>query len=187
MKPRSLLAALLFLPATFPVVPALAQTADDTATGPTSTRESTETSLSTESAREPAPPAHAEPSPLPPVSSPAASSWWPTQKTVGASVMILGATSIATGIVMGIITSIKYADLAERGCTNKACPESVLATGDLATAHTFEYAMMGTLLGGVGAVGAGIFIHAAASSPYTSRIVVRPYVGFNQLGIAGSF
>jgi hypothetical protein len=101
--------------------------------------------------------------------------------------MILGATSIATGIVMGVITSIKYSDLSERGCTNRACPESVLATGDLASAQTFEYAMMGTLLGGVGAVGAGIFIHAAAASPHASRIVVRPYVGFNQLGIAGSF
>jgi len=47
--------------------------------------------------------------------------------------------------------------------------------------------MVGTLLGGVLAVGAGIVIHATAAGQHTSRGVVRPYVGLNQLGIAGSF
>jgi hypothetical protein len=187
MKPRSLLAAFLLLSSTYPVASAWAQTADEQAAGQASTKESAEASLSTEDAREPAPQVRSEPLSLPPETSPAAGSSWPDQKAIGASVMILGGASIATGFVMGIITSIKYNDLAERGCTTKACPESVLATGDLSTARTFEYAMMGTLLGGVGALGAGIFIHAAAASPLASNVVVRPYVGLNQLGIAGSF
>lgn len=142
-----------------------------------------------EEAREPEAPltSDSEPLPLPFVNSRAESFWWPAQKTIGASLMVLGAASLATGMAMGIIAGVKYKNLSERGCTNKQCPESVLATGDLANAQKFEYAMMGTLLGGVGAVGAGLFIHAAATMPITSRVVVRPYVGFNQVVIAGSF
>lgn len=187
MKPRSLLAAFLLLSSTYRVAPALAQTNDDNAAGYASRTESTQVSQSTKEAREPAPPVRSEPVTLPSASSHGASSWWPSQKAVGASVMILGATCIATGIVMGVITSIKYNDLSERGCTSRACPESVLAAGDLASAQKFEYAMMGTLLGGVGAVGAGIFINVLADIQITSRVVVRPYVGLNQLVIAGSF
>jgi hypothetical protein len=171
MKARPLLAAIL-LSSTYLTAPAAAQTADDQAA---------------EAVREPVPAEHSEPAPLPPVSSSATSDGWPNQKTVGASVMILGAASIATGLVMGILASVKYNDLAERGCIHQQCPPEVVATGDLAAAQRFEYAMMGTLLGGVGVIGAGILIHASATIPVTSRIVVTPHIGFNQLVIAGRF
>jgi len=186
MNARLLLAAIL-LSSTYLTAPAVAQTADEQAALLASKKKGMEASQSAEAVREPVPAERSEPMPLPPVSSPATSGSWFHPKTVGASVMILGAASIATGFVMGIITSVKYNDLSERGCINKQCPDAVVATGDLAAAQRFEYAMVGTLLGGVGALGAGIFIHAAAASPLASNVVVRPYVGLNQLGIAGSF
>jgi hypothetical protein len=186
MNARPLLAAIL-LSSTYLTAPAVAQTADEQAALLGSKKEGMEASQSVEAVREPVPAEHSEPVPLPPVSSPATSGGWPDQKTVGASVMILGAASIATGLVMGIITSVKYNDLSERGCINKQCPDAGVATGDLAAAQRFEYAMMGTLLGGVGVIGAGILIHASATIPVTSRVVVRPHLGFNQLVIAGSF
>jgi hypothetical protein len=171
MKVRRLLAAIL-LSSTYLTAPAVAQTADEQAA---------------EAVREPVPAERSEPMPVPPVSSPATSDGWPSQKTVGASLMILGAASIAAGFVMGIITTVKYNDLSERGCINTQCPDAVVATGDLDAAQRFEYAMMGTLLGGVGVLGAGIFVHASATNPVMSRVVVRPHLGFNQLVIAGSF
>ena len=153
-------------------------------------KDGTDASVSTEVDREPAPPAtpaRSDPFFVPSVRSPPASFWSPTQKTIGASLMLLGVASVGTGFVVGGVAIAKYDDLSERGCSDKECPEAVVATGDLDEAQRLKYAMVGTLLGGIGTFAAGILVHAAASIPVTGSVAVKPVVGLNQIGVIGSF
>jgi hypothetical protein len=141
---------------------------------------------SAEPGRRPAPSGPEEIPVYPPETAPSEPSW-PLQKMLGVTLIAVGGASIATGIAMGVVAGFKYADLANRGCTERACQDSIVSSGDLDSARTFVSVSAGTLIGGVAVWTGGIILLATApqSSAFGARVM--PVLGLRHIGVNITF
>jgi hypothetical protein len=112
----------------------------------------------------------------------------PAKRSKGPAIALLtvGGAGLVTGAVAGVIA------LGKRSSLDTACPTHVCSSSsssDISSLKSVSWVSTVGFAAGIAGVGAGVtlLLLPPSSAPSTSRVQVRPIVGFGQLGLAGEF